>query len=178
MRLSAETIDRNQAIQGYSILQKSCHWTIAFFCVLEFPTAVGIQRSHLGHVFGIKPTALDQFRAIAHQWSGWLILALAVVLLTSHLLQGAPSLPSGMSFWQRLTAYLVHGAIYLGIITLVATGAGATYLDGRLTFLHIILAKAGVGLIAIHVAAALWHQFIRRDRLIERLLPPRKQKLS
>jgi cytochrome b561 len=80
-----------------------------------------------------------------------------------------------MQLWQRGVAHLVHAAIYLGLLALVASGGAAMYLDGRLAFLHITLANIGVGLIAIHVAAALWHQVLRRDGLIERMLPARRQ---
>src|SRR5260221_11568872 len=92
---------RDEPIKVYSTLQKAAHWAIAVLCVLEFPTAVGIQRSHLGHVFGIKAPPTDLVRAAAHEWSGWLILALVVMLLASRILRGAPSLPDGMSLWQH-----------------------------------------------------------------------------
>ena len=171
MTLSSEAVDRNEAIHQYSVLQKSCHWAIALLCVLEFPTAVGIHRSHMGRVFGIKAPMVDLLRAGAHEWSGWLILALVVVLLVNRILRGAPSLPAGMRLWQRCAAYTAHAAIYFGLVALVASGAGAMYLNGRLGFSHIALAKIGVGLIAVHVGAALWHQTIRRDGLLERMLP-------
>lgn len=171
MPLSTETVDRNEATQEYSLLQKSCHWAIALLCVAEFPTAAGIQRGHLGHVFGIKAPALDLLLAVAHEWSGWLILTLTGVLIISRFVRGAPRLPHGMQLWQRWAAYTSHAAIYLGLLALVASGAGAMYLNGRLAFLHIALAKLGIGLVAIHAAAALWHQLIRRDRLLERMLP-------
>lgn len=161
------------SIQDYSACQKACHWVIALLCVAEFPTAGGIQRSHIGHVFGIKAPAIDLFRAAAHEWSGWLVLALVVVLLSTRIFRGAPSLPAGMRLWQRVAAYLVHATIYLGLLALVASGVVAMYFDGRVAFLHIALAKVGIALITIHVAAALWHQIIRRDGLLERMLPAR-----
>ena len=130
-----KSIGDGEAIQDYSTLQKACHWAIALLCVAEFPTAGGIQRSHIGHVFGIKAPAIDVFRAAAHEWSGWLILALVVVLLSTRIFRGAPSLPAGMRLWQRVAAYLVHAAIYLGLLALVASGVVAMYFDGRVAFL-------------------------------------------
>ena len=125
----------------------------------------------MGHMFGIKPREMDLLLAAVHEWSGWLILILVMALLVSRTLHGAPSLPDGMYFWQRWAAHFVHAAIYLGLLALVASGAGAIYLNGRFAFPHIALAKVGIGLLAIHVAAALWHQIIRRDRLLDRMLP-------
>jgi cytochrome b561 len=146
------------------------HWAIAVLCVSEFPTAAGIQRSHLGHVFGIKAPPVDLLRAAAHEWSGWLILGLTALLLVSRAIEGAPKLPDDMRRWQRWAAHAAHVAIYLGLVALVASGAAAMYLDGRYAFVHIALTRAGISLIAIHVAAALWHQFVRGDRLLNRML--------
>lgn len=128
----------------------------------------------MGHVFGIKAPAIDLFRAASHEWSGWAILGLVVVLLVGRVLYGAPALPDGMKLWQRWAAFFAHSAIYVGLVALVASGVVAIYFNGRVAFLHIALAKIGVGLIAIHVLAALWHQIIRHDGVLERMLPRRK----
>lgn len=125
----------------------------------------------MGHMFGIKPRVMDLLQAAVHEWSGWLIFVLVAALLVSRILRGAPRLPDGMQLWQRWAAYTSHAAIYLGLLSLVASGAWAMYLNGRFAFAHIALAKIGIGLVAIHAAAALWHQLIRRDGLLERMLP-------
>ena len=80
-----------------------------------------------------------------------------------------------MRLWQRALAYAAHAAIYFGLLALVASGAVAMYLSGRFAFLHIALAKAGVGLISLHLVAVFWHQTVRRDDLLERLMPARRQ---
>lgn len=163
-------------VQYYSTLQKISHWIIVILCVLEFPTAEGIRKSHAGHAFGVKAPLLDQLGAAVHEWGGWLVFALGILLVLSRVVRGSPRLPSDMRLWQRLFAHFVHAAIYLGLIALVASGAAAMYMSGRYAFLHITLAKVGIGLVAIHVAAALWHQFIRRDHLLAKMLPSRKRR--
>lgn len=163
------------SVRTYSSFQKANHWTLALLCFLEFPTAVGLQRAHLGHAFGIKASSWDRFLAVSHEWAGWLILILGTLLLLSRVFQGAPPLPPGMRLWQRLLAYTSHTAIYLGLIGLVASGATAMYFSGTLSFVHVTLAKVGIGLISLHVAAALWHQLFRGDGLLKRLLPGRRR---
>jgi len=160
--------------QTYSSFQKASHWMLALLCFFEFPTAVGLQRSHLGHPFGIKASTWDRFLAGSHEWAGWLILILGTFLFVSRFFHGAPPLPSGMRLWQRLLAYTSHAAIYLGLFGLVASGATAMYFSGRFSFVHVTLAKVGIGLISLHVAAVLWHQLFRGDDLLKRLLPSRK----
>ena len=163
------------SVQYYSPLQKFSHWLIAILWVLEFPTAEGIRKSHAGHAFGVKAPPLDQLSAAVHEWGGWLILGLGILLVLSRVVRGTPRLPADMRPWQRLFAHSAHVAIYLGLIALVASGVAAMYVSGRYAVLHITLANVGIGLIAIHVAAALWHQFIRRDQLLEGMLPWRKR---
>lgn len=156
---------------GYSAVQKASHWAIAALCLLEFPTAWSIQKAHLGHAFGIKPPPLDQILALSHEWLGWLILLLGGLLLGSRLIKGAPSLPSGMKSWQRAIACASHSAIYLALPALVGSGFIAMYGNARLAYIHIALTKLGIALIGLHVAAVIWHQFIRRDGLLMRMLP-------
>lgn len=157
----------------YTRLQMASHWGLALLCVLEFPTAAGIERAHLGHPFGIKPSSFDVFLAGFHEWAGWIIIVLTVTLLLARILQGAPKLPAGMSFWQRLLAHGAHVAIYLCLVALVATGGIAMYYSARLAVLHITLSQIGIGLISLHLAGVVWHQFFRRDGLLKRLLPAR-----
>ena len=168
-----QRVEFSRLNRGYSPLQKASHWGLALLCVAEFPTAGGIRRGHLGHAFGIKPSTIDSLLATAHEWAGWLILVLGALLLFSRVFQGAPKLPHGMRFWQRALAHVGHSAIYLGLFALVASGVAAMYLSGRFAFIHIGLSTIGVALIALHVAAVLWHQLLRRDELLERLMPAR-----
>lgn len=155
----------------YSLLQAMAHWAIAFLCVVAFPSAGAIHKAHIGAVFGIRVGPVDRLMASAHEWGGWFVLALTLFLALSRLWEGAPLLPGGMSTWQRWAAHATHGAIYAGLMALVGSGAFAMYADGRLSFVHVALAQLGIGLIALHVAAVGWHQMIRRDGLLWRMLP-------
>lgn len=163
-------------LQYYSPFQKFSHWTIAVLCVIEFATAEGIRKSHIGHAFGVKAPFWIQLRGAVHEWGGWLVLGLAIALVVSKIRQGTPALPADMPLWQRLSANLAHAAIYLGLVALVASGVAALHISGRYAPLHIGLANWGTALIAIHVAAALWHQYMRKDHVLERMWPKRKSR--
>lgn len=144
----------------YSFTQKLAHWMIVVLCVVQFPTAGGIQRTHHVNPFGIKPAPFDLFLHKVHAWSGWTILLLAVVLL---LLRGG-------------LARLGHVALYGGILILVTTGTLAAYFSPRFAPMHVLFTYLGIGLVFLHAAAALWHQFIRRDNLLARMLPKKPRK--
>jgi cytochrome b561 len=156
---------------GYSFIQKAAHWSILGLCILQYPTAEAIQRTHAVNPFGLKPAPLDLFLHKVHAWSGWTILLLAVVLLGMRLFRGAPRLPPTMAAWQRRFAYATHFCLHAGILALAVTGTGTMYLSQGFAPLHILLTKIGLGLVALHAAAALWHQFIIRDALLQRMMP-------
>lgn len=157
--------------QSYSLTQILLHWTIVGLCVIEFNSAEAIRRAHMGHVFGIPGTALDQTLAVAHEWGGWLLLFLVLLLIATRIVYGVPTLPSGMRAWQRWLAKGAHSAIYVALVALVASGATALYDGGQFATLHVTLTKVGIALIVIHAFAVMWHQIVRRDQLFWRMWP-------
>lgn len=157
----------------YSPIQKAAHWLIAVLCLSQFPTAWAIQRTHVAHMFGLKPAPFDLFLHKVHAWSGWTILLLALTLIVLRAVRGAPDLPHGTPTWQRWLAHAGHLSLYGGIAVLAVTGTGAMYLSQRFAPIHILFVSIGIGLVIFHVAAVIWHQAIRRDRLLWRMMPKR-----
>ncbi|RYE58537.1 MAG: cytochrome B [Rhizobiaceae bacterium] len=97
-----------------------------------------------------------------------------------------PVLPADQPRWQKFMAHAVHVALYLvvlllassGIATLVLTGAlpaiiaGTTLPDFETVLprlVHGIASRLLLGLLALHIGAALYHQFVRRDHLMARM---------
>jgi cytochrome b561 len=155
----------------YSTFAKLAHWTILVLAVIQFPTAQAIQRTHVQHPFGLVPSPLDLFLHSVHAWSGWVIGLLALVLLVQRLRGMAPPLPAGMRPWQARLSKLGHLLLYAVLAGLVITGTGAMYLWSGFRPVHEVLLWCGVALVTLHVAAALWHQLVRRDGLMWRLMP-------
>lgn len=101
---------------------------------------------------------------------------------------------TGSAILDRLGIF-THYALYLVVVLMVATGlatallaglpgivfgnAGATLpknLDSYPTLdAHSTLALVLVALIALHIVAALWHQFVRKDGLLRRMSLGRAQ---
>ncbi len=97
-----------------------------------------------------------------------------------------PPLPADQPRLQKFVAHAVHFAIYLvilllassGIATLVLSGAMPAILAGTTLpdfetllprLVHGAASRVMLGLLALHIAAALWHQFVRRDHLLARM---------
>jgi len=169
----------------YGTTAKLFHWLIVAVLVVQY--LIGwlmpdIQR-------GVKPGAAMTF----HVSFGLLILVLIVVRFAwrlTHPVAPESSLPP----WQRLSSEAVHWLLYALVLATSVTGwlfasfrgwsmsffylvpmpmlasdnpaAGKT-IDG----LHQAMEWALLVVIGIHVAAALAHIFIYRDRIMQRMLP-------
>ncbi|MCO5063820.1 MAG: cytochrome b [Rhizobiaceae bacterium] len=146
----------------------------------------------------------DQRRAFEliqlHKSLGFLILALAVPRLLWRLGGISPELPESMSRYERLAATLSHASLYglmiglpltgwilvsvstLGIVTfafnfVVIPNLPLVPSDGAEAFwssTHMALGFIAAAVVTLHLCAAAWHQFIRKDGLLSRILCPRR----
>ena len=130
-----------------------------------------------------------------HLSFGVLILAVAVVRLGWRLTHAEPAPEDGVPPWQVQSARVVHWLLYLLLFVvpmlgwmnaswrgfpvtvfglfelpkLMATRAPGLRWTGDV---HGLLANyAMLALVGLHVAAALYHYFIRRDGVLQRMLP-------
>jgi cytochrome b561 len=130
-----------------------------------------------------------------HVSIGVTILVLSVLRLIWRVTHPAPPLPAGSPAWETTAAKVTHVLFYVLMIGLPLTGwlalphfmaeepglAGVTAFGMSLPQLpdiglpakdlHEIGQKIGIGLLVLHVAAALKHQFVNRDNLMKRMMP-------
>lgn len=171
---------------GWGSVARWLHWGLAL-AILGM-IGFGWWMNHI-------PARADKFfyRSI-HADIGYVILLLTVLRIVWRAVNPTPALPAETSRWQKIAAHVSHGALYL-VVILVATlgwahsGARATnYSDffglfhvPQLTSpdkaaadafedRHIFFAYVLLALIAVHVVAALWHHFVRRDRVVARMV--------
>lgn len=88
--------------------------------------------------------------------------------------------------WRRMAARLTHLALYAVILVMAASGIATLVLSGAIPALmsgtplpdfeglaprmvHGLLANVIVALVVVHTGAALYHQFVVRDRLLARM---------
>ena len=58
-----------------------------------------------------------------------------------------------------------------GLFQIVSPFAKNADLAGPFATLHVTFAFSLLGLIALHIAAALFHHFVKRDAVLRRMLP-------
>lgn len=140
------------------------------------------------------PLSPQKLRLIAwHKWVGVTVFAVLLARLAWRLHCPPPPLPP-MAPWQRHAAGAVHALIYVLLVLIPVTGWIGSSAKGFPTVylglfklpdlvgkdpaladflfrIHWLLNKTLLAAVAVHVAAALKHQFVDRDGLLERMLP-------
>jgi cytochrome b561 len=129
-----------------------------------------------------------------HQQAGLFVLLFLVLRLAARARYGWVDHSAGMAPMLKLAAALAHLVMYacllilpvlgwamcnshgvtvkfMGLIPLPALVAADPDLADTLTDCHVILAWSMLGLIVMHVAAALWHHYIRRDGVLNAMIP-------
>lgn len=146
-----------------------------------------------GNYVAELPLSPAKFQLISyHKWLGVVVLLLVVVRLLLRWRFGAPAMPASMSPAARLAAHAGHAALYglmlaiplsgwlmssaygfpvvlFGLLPLPDLVAANPALAEQLKGLHGLLNTALLLAVAGHVIAALKHQLIDKDGLLQRM---------
>lgn len=178
------------AAQRYSTTAILLHWLSAILIVCGF--TLGLSMVDL-------PISRQKFQWYAwHKWIGITVFLLTCGRLAWRWWHPAPKLPP-MPSWQARAASLSHAAlyalllaiplsgwtfssaagvqvVYLGLIPLPDLVAKDRQTAAVLLTVHQTLNFTLLALVCLHAAAALKHQFVDKDALLDRMLPlkPRK----
>jgi cytochrome b561 len=173
---------------GYTPTAKFLHWLIVALLIAQFTVAWTMP--HIG-----RNTPVTTLISL-HFTFGITIVVVAVVRLVWRATHAEPGPLEGIPFWHMQSARLVHWLLYAVLFVVPVLGwmnaswRGMPIVMFGLELPKLIAARApGWGwtgdlhtllayyvmltLIGVHIAAALYHYFIRRDRLLQRMLPGR-----
>jgi cytochrome b561 len=189
--LSAQT-DPATAGGRYDGVAMALHWLLVLMLVGSF--SVGLYMTELP----MSPTRLKIYNW--HKWAGVTILALSTLRLGWRLTHPPPALPpaiaAAMRGWRQKVFHGTHRLLYLlffavplfgwayssalgfpivwfGVLPLPDFVPVDKALAEVLKLLHVGSAFTLAGLVLLHVAATLKHQFIDRDDLMARMWPAR-----
>ncbi|PQO24394.1 cytochrome B [Rhodobacteraceae bacterium WD3A24] len=157
--------------KGYSRAQIGLHWIVFLLVAVQFLFNGAIVEAWADFVETAE-SAFDPFAA-AHVFGGLLVLALVLWRLVLRARRGAPPPPAQEPRVLRMAAHAAHWSLYALLILMPVTGALAWF--GALeqaAGLHSVLRFALLALIALHILAALYHQFLLRDGLMARMRHP------
>lgn len=170
---------------GYGVVAKILHWLI--FGLLGAQYAIGSIMPHIGR------NTPDEGWVSWHFSVGAAILFFIVIRLIWRLFHPVPQLPTLTPF-ERVASGFTHWALYLLVLAMTILGWAATNargwdvkLFGFVTLptiaakgakwghecgdIHNVLVYVLLAFIVLHVAAALYHHFVKRDQVVGRMLP-------
>jgi len=164
-------MNKDQAA-GYSVLQITLHWLIAALVAFQLVFGEGMTNVREAAEEGATASSLDFGVSVAHYWIGIAILALVVARLGVRIWQGVPQRQRGALTWTDWAARLVHWAFYALLFAMPILGLLTVHVSDEFGEVHTLGKPVFIVLIAAHVLGTLFHQFIKRDGTLRRMLVP------
>ena len=157
---------------AYRPVQIALHWGIALLLLGLFVFEDEMGRALRNVLNGGNATYTPGLAF--HVFGGLTVLALVVWRLVLRKTSGVPAAPENDPPLQKLAAHAVHLALYAVMVLVPVAGAAAWFGGVRAAGdAHEVLGGVLQFLVAVHVLAALWHQFVVKDDLIRRMFPRR-----
>jgi cytochrome b561 len=172
----------------YHPVAKALHWLVALLVAVQFGIAWAMP--------DIGPqTKLDRLISL-HLTVGALIGLVTLARVSWRLRHGTPGAIATEPRWLRAAARVSHATLYVLLLIVPLLGWAAASAHGwRITLfprlalpvllsrgsksgflagdVHILLAYTLLAIVALHIAAALYHRLILRDQVLARMLPGR-----
>jgi cytochrome b561 len=170
----------------YPATSKLLHWLIAACVLTTAPVAIAMGRVAQG------PTQDSLYNL--HKSLGVLIFVLMMLRVINRFAVGAPIADPNIEPWQKILSAVVHSSIYVLLVAMPIAGYTANSAFGaptpffglfnlppivgknealstQLFTIHRFAGWLLIALVLMHVGAALFHTFVRRDNVINRMLP-------
>jgi cytochrome b561 len=183
--MTAWTMNGPGTEQGYTLTARVLHWLTAIIVIGMIPG--GIYMANAG------PGPAKDLLFHLHRSFGVVLLPLVLVRLTYRLGHPPPPLPRDVPPMQRAAAQAVHGALYALLIVQPIIGWVATSayrapvpvfwlfelppiwsvdraFSERMFLVHRVLGLVIAALASVHIIAALYHHFIRKDAVLTRMV--------
>ncbi|WP_158811591.1 cytochrome b [Beijerinckia sp. L45] len=170
----------------YTPAARAFHWISALLIFTVVP---------LGWIFAEfkKPPGGPDLYASLHKTLGLVILAVILARLAYRAMNPPPAQPGRMAAWERVSAAISHWLLYFIFLAMPISGyvmsSGSkrpisilglfdfpklpmtTDIAETAKQIHILGQWAVYAVVLIHVAATVWHLAVRRDAILDRMLP-------
>jgi cytochrome b561 len=170
----------------YGAVAQFFHWATAILVLVAFVYGPG------GSEQRVYSLARDSDRQL-HETLGLAVFALAIIRLAWRAFDVSPD-DQPMPPWMTLSSRVLHATLYVLLLLLPITAISGAWLEGHpLTLLgniriepwlaehhpvgsaiasiHAWLGDAILWVAGVHAAAALYHHFVLRDRVLRSMLP-------
>ncbi len=173
------------AVPGYTATARALHWIVAVLVLLMIPLGVVITNEWGG------PAQIFLYNL--HKSIGATLIPIVLFRLFCRLKNPPPPLPSDIPAIQQFAASATHWALYglilaqpivgyimtsaypapvpfFGLFNLPAIWPANRALSEQLSVVHLYLGIAIAVVAAVHIGAALFHHFVRKDRVLMRMI--------
>ncbi len=186
-------VNQSEPEQRYSPVAQALHWLIVLLLIVQYSTEFILPY--------VLPKSADDAIAAWHFSIGPTILLVMLLRLTWRLTHAVPEAPSDPPLAFRLLSRATHWLFYAIMIVIPLLGWISASADGTKVYLagvvllpiivaknksiadsvggiHGTLALVLIGLIILHVAGVLYHVMIKRDHIVQRMLPGSPRRLD
>jgi cytochrome b561 len=172
-------------MRAYGRMAKTLHWLVVVLVAAQFSVAFAMP--DIGR--GTKPDTLINL----HMSLGFGIAAVIALRWLWRVGHPVPLVTADVPLWEQTVARVTHALLYVLLFVNPFLGwANASARDWDIvvfgkTLPHLVVAQSAIGrlagdvhvwlawsllaLIGLHVAAALYHYFVRHDGVLQRMLP-------
>jgi cytochrome b561 len=184
--------------ERWGLVTRSLHWLMAAMILVQVPLGFLMVDAYDAWLAGHGDPALVMTLSRAHNTNGFLILILVMLRLSWRLGNPSPELPGALLAWQRFVARVTHIALYALLFLFPLSGwAALSAYEGEFPIfffgwdhvfrivpqaaegspfnsdlfgeIHETCWKVGALILLLHISAALWHEYIRRDGALSRM---------
>lgn len=173
-------------IASYGAISKLFHWLIGLSIIALL--CVGLYMEQMD-------ASPDKWTLYGlHKATGMVVLFAVFARILWRMINVSPALPADMGRFERLGAHAGHFALYIFMLAMPLTGwamssagghkvtlyglveipplmAQNKALGGVFNTAHEYLGYALIALLVLHIGAALYHHFLRKDNVLRRMLP-------
>lgn len=176
---------RGNTTTSWGWVSRTLHWLMAALIVGQ------IALGKFAHGLDLSPEKLNAL--MWHKSFGMVLLLLVTIRLAWAWSQPRPDAPDPSAQWQRVAARINHLLLYslmfavplsgwlmnsaknvpfriFRVIPLPALTGSDANLGKLFQWWHEILGEAMMIVVAVHILAALWHHFLRKDAVLSRML--------
>lgn len=158
-------------LKGYSARQIRLHWLVALVIMSQVVLSESISQAWRQVENGQSPAS--NWLILSHVFGGCLVLIFALWRLVLRQTRGVPPAPETEPASLRIVAHLAHLALYALMVLMPLSGLMAWFGGiAAAAEAHEVMKSLLLVLVALHVVAALWHQFWLKDGLLLRMKRP------
>lgn len=179
-------------------ITRGLHWLMAAMLLVQVPLGFMMVDAYDAWLAGHGDTALVMQLSRAHNTTGFLLLILVLLRLSWRLGNPSPELPGALLAWQRFVARATHISLYALLLVFPLSGwaalsayegdfpifffgrddvfrivpqasPGSPFNSDLFGEMHETCWKIGAVVLLLHISAALWHEYIRRDGVLSRM---------